>query len=206
MRRSQSIWATGFLFLTRVRVGARTEGCAIRAVFLALLLTAPALALPRSLRKAAQEITHAKLDTCLPAIEALERSKDRSAVPVLAAALATERRPLVRRYLVDALGRLADPSAASALKTALRDADPSVRQSAVVALSTIGGTDVDEALATQAAAESDIAVQAALAQSFSRSKHPKAKDQLRAYRASGNSELRRIAQEASDRSGGKATK
>src|ERR1041384_7814998 len=64
-----------------------------------------------------------KLSICLPAIEDLARTKNPDAVNPLANALAIEKRPLVRRYLVDALGELGSANARPFLMASLKDPD-----------------------------------------------------------------------------------
>src|SRR5262249_11510614 len=81
-------------------------------------------------------ISDAKLDSCLPSIEALGHSGRSDAADALVKAYDLEKRPLVRRYIVDALGLLKTQSARPVFMKALGDSDVQVRQSAVVALST----------------------------------------------------------------------
>jgi hypothetical protein len=69
-----------------------------------------------------------------------------------------------------------------------------------VALQTLGGRASEEALLDLSDREPTLAVQAALARSLSRSKNPKAKAKLNAWRGAASPELRRVAQEELDRS------
>ena len=100
-----------------------------------------------------QSIQNAQLQICLPAIEALGRSKNMAVVNPLADALSSEKRPVVRRYLVDALGTLRSRAALPTLKQALNDPDVQVRQSAVAAVGLLSSADVQTVLLEQAKQE-----------------------------------------------------
>ncbi len=147
----------GVFFFARVRTRTIIR---INALIFSLLLLLPLLALAsnQNLQHSVTNIANPKLNISLPAIESLGRSKDPQAVAPLSQAFANEQRSLVRRYLVDALGQLGFPQGRATLIKALKDNDAQVRQSAVAALSIVGGKDSDEALMQQADNEKDPAV------------------------------------------------
>jgi hypothetical protein len=176
---------------TRARASARTEVAKIALIICSFSFGGPAItfALDSVLQQAAAHISDGKLEICLPAIEKLGHSKDASAVAPLASAFATEQRPLVRRYLVDALGLLSNPDARPTLILALNDADAQVRQSAVVALETLGGKESEQALAEHAQNETDFAVKAHLIPALGRAHDPKALDQLKELQNDDNDQI-----------------
>ena len=106
-----------------------------------------------------------------------------------------EPRPLVKRYIVDALGRIGHRAAVGTLQTALQDPDEQIRQSAVVALSTIGGPQAEDALITHAANETSYAVKAHLAPALGRCKSGQALDQLNRWTGDKDPVLKRLADE-----------
>jgi HEAT repeat protein len=78
----------------------------------------------------------------------------------------------VRRLTIEALIRMKHTEASVRVRTALTDADPVVRESAVVALGRIGASDVSARLAKMAAGDSDAAVRRAAAAALSRQTDP----------------------------------
>jgi hypothetical protein len=146
-------------------------------VFLALVISLPAAshALDKKLQKAASQISNPSYDVCLPAIELLGRSKNIEAVPPLAKAYPKENRPLVRRYLIDALGLLGSRDSQPVLAQALNDSDEQVRQNAVVALSRYPDAASQQLLVNRADTEMSPAVKSHLVQALGRSQHPAAK-------------------------------
>ena len=100
-----------------------------------------------------QNITNSQTQICLPAIDALGHSNNAQVVQPLSIAFSQETRPVVRRYIVDALGNLRNHAALPTLKLALQDQDLQVRQSAVAAVGLLSPTDVQETLIAQAAIE-----------------------------------------------------
>jgi HEAT repeat protein len=152
-------------------------------------------ALDKKLAKATTQISDSNLDICLPAIELLGHSRNGEIVNVLTQAFANEKRALVRRYLVDALGLLGRRLGQPTLVKALSDSDAQVRQSAVVALSSYGDTASQQLLLDRAQNEQNFAVKAHLAQALGRSKHPQAKQRLQQYSQEADPKLRQVAKE-----------
>ena len=182
-------------FLSRARVSARTESAKIVLIICSLSFCVPslALALNSTLQLAANNISDGKLNICLPAIETLGRSKDASAVAPLINAYAAEQRPLVRRYIVDALGMLKNDAAIPTLANALQDPDIQIRQSAVAALSLIGSPAANDLLFKAAGREKDRSVKTHLAHALGHSSHPRAGDALKQLAGDADPDVRRLA-------------
>ncbi len=141
-------------------------------------------------------VTSSDTGLCLPAIERLGASHDSDCATFpLIQALAAEKRPVVRRYLVDALGRLRSPDSVPALKIALRDPDIQVRQSAVVALEAVGSDDSDLLLQQQAGTEKNFAVKNSIVHVLGRSKNPKDETALHDWARDDDPEIQKIVNE-----------
>ena len=183
-------------FLSRARACTRTEGAKIALIICTLSFgtTTISFALNGALQQAANTITDAKLNICLPAIEKLGRSKDASAVAPLINAYAAEQRPLVRRYIVDALGLLKNNAAIPTLDQALQDPDIQIRQSAVAALSLISSPAAHDLLIKAASQEKDASVKRHLAHALGHSSHPKAGQALQKLAGDADPDVRRLAQ------------
>lgn len=149
-----------FFARARTRLYRALLVAASSALFLAVIF--PSFAIPSDRQQTAANISHPQLSVCLPAIEKLGLSKDPNAVAPLAQAVADEQRPLVRRYLVDALGHLGYAEGRPTLIAALRDPDVQVRISAIAALSIVGGKESEAALRSHVDAETDSDVKAHL--------------------------------------------
>lgn len=74
----------------------------------------------------------------------------------------------VRRLTIEALTRMKHPDASARVRAALDDADPLVREAAVIALDRIGATGVFAKLSAMAAGDADAAVRRAVAVAMSR--------------------------------------
>jgi HEAT repeat protein len=195
-------------FFARVRVriysGARSPRrpgsslLLIALIFSSFLLSLPAFALDPSLKPALKKIADPKLSVCLPAIESLGHSRSPEVADTLAAALLTEKRPIVRRYLVDALGLLRQPSTAAAVIQALRDPDPQTRVSATIALEAIGTPESEKALFNQAAQENEFSVKAHLVHVMGRSSNPKAQEPLKTLTNDDDDAISQMAQDELD--------
>jgi HEAT repeat protein len=183
-------------FLSRARASARTEEAKIALIICSLSFCVPSFsfALNNNLQQAANKISDAKLTICLPAIEKLGSSKEASAVAPLASAFAAEQRPLVRRYLVDALGNLKNNAAIPTLAQALQDPDTQIRQSAVAALSLIGSPAAHDLLIKAASQEKEAAVKTHLAHALGHSSHPRAGEALKKLSGDADPDVRRLAE------------
>jgi HEAT repeat protein len=182
-------------FLSRARANARTEIAKIALIICSLSFAVPSstFALSKALQQAATNISDVKLTICLPAIEKLGHSKDASAAAPLISAFASEQRPLVRRYIVDALGLLKNNAAIPTLGQALQDTDIQIRQSAVAALSLIGSPAAHDLLIKAAGQEKEAAVKTHLAHALGHSSHPKASEALKKLTSDADPDVRRLA-------------
>lgn len=141
-----------------------------------------------------QAIHDAKLQICLPAIESLGRSKNVSIVQPLADAFTSEKRPVVRRYIVDALGNLRSRTAIPVLKQALNDTDIQVRQSAVAAVGLLGAGDVQNILLEHAANEKDPVIKRQMVHHLGLLQTPEAKNALKTFSRDSDATVRGMAQ------------
>ena len=149
-----------FFARAHARIDRALLTAALSALFLATII--PSFAHSADWHKNAAKISDSKMSICLPAIESIGLSKDPGAVTPLSQALASEQRALVRRYLVDALGHLGYAEGRHALIAALQDPDTQVRQSAIAALSVVGGKESEAALRDRVDDETDSDVKAHL--------------------------------------------
>jgi len=88
-------------------------------------------------------------------------------IPRIAAALRRDP-PVIRRALIAALGRMKHPDASLALRTALDDDDPNVREAAITALDRLGARGVSRIFARLAREDSSTIVRRAAASALSR--------------------------------------
>lgn len=176
------------------------------ALIFSIAFSASAAPAPVSFQAAVKNLSSQNYGICLAAIDQLGHSGQERATLALAQAFNGEKRMIVRRAMVDALGLLRFASGRAVVVTALQDPDAQVRQSAVIALEAIGGSESDAALLQQAANEKDFAVKANLIQILGRSRNPKAAERLKAMAQDKNPQLRDWAQKEIDRKGKHATK
>lgn len=127
-----------YFFFARARAyivkAAAVTGCVLSLTLSLAAAAADPQTLTTALTEQLRAVKDAQLKICLPAIESLGRSGNAMVARRLNDAYSQEKRPLVRRYIVDALGNLRHRSSLPTLKIALEDADIQVRQSAVAAL------------------------------------------------------------------------
>jgi HEAT repeat protein len=88
-------------------------------------------------------------------------------IPRIAGALRRDP-PVIRRTLIDALGRMKHPDASAALRTALEDEDPLVREAAITALDRLGVRGVSMAFAKLARQDPSRVVRRAASAALSR--------------------------------------
>jgi HEAT repeat protein len=100
------------------------------------------------------------------AVAALSALPD-ARIPRVAAALRRDP-PVVRRALIVALGRMRHPDASLALRTALDDDDPNVREAAITALDRLGARGVSRIFARLARQDASAIVRRAAASALSR--------------------------------------
>src|ERR1700687_2434896 len=153
----------------RACVRTRSMVILIASIFASFFLSLPVLALDPGLKTALKNISDSKMNVCLPAIESLGHSGRPEVADTLAAALQTEKRSIVRRYLVDALGLLRQPSTPPAVIQALNAPDPQTRVSATIALEAIGSPESEKALFDRAAKENEFSVKSHLVHVMGRS-------------------------------------
>jgi HEAT repeat protein len=179
------------------RAPARSRSAKISMILFVFICTPipAAWTLDKNLTQASQQVNAEKLEVCLPAIEMLGRSHNGDAVAPLTLAFDLEKRPLVRRYIVDALGQLGSRDGQPTLVKALKDSDSQVRQSAVVALSSFGDAASQQAIINQAQTEKNFAVKANYAQALGRSRHRDSAKKLEAMSRDADPKLRKIAQD-----------
>ena len=189
-----------FFFFARAGARARTSLIIIALIFCAL--SSPAFSAPVSvdpqLQASLDKISDPKTQICLPAVDALGRSKNSSVIPGLAKAFTTEKRSLVRRNIVDALGLLRHSSALPTLTLALKDSNVQVRQSAVAALGLLGTPGAEAALVNQVAVEKNSAVKMHLAHQLGYSSHAKADEMLNKLSADSDPAVQRVAHRSLD--------
>jgi HEAT repeat protein len=195
-------------FFARARAHARSRMMKIVLIFgaFASLPINPSYAAKNSKPSLAHDIRSEKLEICLPAIETLVRSQDADSVVLLTQAYQTEKRALVRRYIVDALGLIGSRQGQPTLVNALQDADSQVRQSAVVALRSYGDAGSQQALIDHAQQETNFAVKANLAQALGHSRHRDAVKTLQKLGQDSDPKMRKIAQDELNKRSGKAKK
>jgi HEAT repeat protein len=181
---------------------ARTRTRILSSALLVLLtafISTTVLADEKTFADSLSKISNANLGVSLQAVDYLGRSHDRRAVLGLSAAYSHEKRMVVQRAIVDALGLLRSSDAAPVLLQALNNPEPQVRQSAVIALELVGGADNQQAIIDHAAKENDIAVKSHMVQILGRSKHPKSLAALKAFAKDKNSQISRMAQHELDK-------
>jgi len=203
----RSIWKAGILFFARAQGRPRSSLLQIGSIFIYFSLFAflPArAAFTSSVQDTAKNISDADLGAALSAIDTLGRSRDEAAVELLAQAFSQEKRIVIRRALVDALGLLRFPSATPALTAALQDPQAQVRESAAVALEAVGDPRGDEALIAQASSEEDLGVKSHLIQILGRSKNPQALEQLQELAKEDDPQIKKMAQDELDKNQNKA--
>jgi HEAT repeat protein len=100
------------------------------------------------------------------AVAALSALPD-ARIPRIAAALRRDP-PVIRRALIVALGRMKHPDASLALRSALDDDDPNVREAAITALDRLGVRGVSRIFARLARHDSSAIVRRAAASVLSR--------------------------------------
>jgi HEAT repeat protein len=140
-----------------------------------------------------QSIQNANTQICLPAIEALGRSKNPAVVKPLADAFAQENRPVVRRYIVDALGNLRNRTAIPVLKLALNDSDVQVRQSAVAAVGLLGASDAQNILLEHAANEQNPIIKRQMVHHLGLLHTPEANNALKTFSHDSDATVRNMA-------------
>jgi HEAT repeat protein len=128
-----------------------------------------------------QAIQNANTQICLSAIQALGKSRNPAVVQPLSNAFAQENRPVVRRYIVDALGNLRNRAAIPALKQALNDPDLQIRQSAVAAVGLLGAGDVQAILLEHAAIEKDPVIKRQMVHHLGLLNTPESKKALKTF-------------------------
>ncbi len=154
------------------------------------------ISLDATLQAAVDKISDPKTQVCLPAIESLGRSEKPTVIPDLAKAFKSEKRALVRRYIVDALGQIRHANTLSALQLALKDSNAQVRQSAVAALGLLGTTKAQEILAEYAAKEKSPAVKTHLAHQLGYASGDKAAEALDTLQWDNDLAVQHAAEEA----------
>jgi hypothetical protein len=191
----------GFSNFFIARACTRTENLRIASYFGSILLLGfcSSILLASRVSENSKNITKADLGMALSAIDALGRSRDEAAVDPLAQAFKIEKRMEVRRAIVDAMGLLRYASSIPTLKMALQDKEPQVRQSAVVALESVGGAESEMALLAQASSEKDFSVKTHLVQVMGRSRNAKSKPALESLAADKDPQLQKMAQTELDR-------
>ncbi len=105
----------------------------------------------------------------------------------------------VRRAICDALGLLHFSDGRQTLIAALKDPEPQVRQSAVIALELVGGRESQQALVDHAMHENDFAVKTHLIPVLGRSNHPLAKQQLKILANDDDESISQMAQNEMDK-------
>ena len=140
-----------------------------------------------------QAIQNANTQICLPAIQALGHSNNSAVVQPLADAFTQENRPIVRRYIVEALGYLRNRSTIPTLKQALNDSDVQVRQSAVAAVGLLGAGDVQDILLADAANEKDPVVKRQLVHHLGLLHTPGAINALKTFKRDSDPAVSRMA-------------
>ncbi len=193
----------GIIFFTRTRARIKRSSFIFTFGLVLWLLSASYAANtkqidPKTVQQL-QSVNNAQLQICLPAIESLGRSKNAAVVIPLADAFAQETRPVVRRYIVDALGNLRNRASLPALKQALRDPEVQVRQSAVASIGLLGADDVQDALLEQAAREHDPAVKRQLVHQLGLLQTPEATKALRTFSQDGDLTVRDMANRRLDK-------
>jgi len=156
------------------RFGAKTAIIALNLCLFSLGAFVNVLAADPTLQNTLHQISDQNLNVSLPAIEKLGQSKDPEVMAALMQAFSQEQRPVVRRYIVDALGCLKNIGTLPILKIALKDPDPQIRLSAISALGLLSGPEVDDALIQAAAQENHPGVKAHLAYQLQWSGHARA--------------------------------
>jgi HEAT repeat protein len=153
-----------------------------------------------------QAIQNANTQICLPAIEALGRSNNPAVVKPLADAFAQENRPVVRRYIVEALGYLRNRATIPTLKQALNDPDIQVRQSAVAAVGLLRASDVQSLLLEHAASEKDPVIKRQIVHHLGLLHTPEAKNALKTFSQDKDATVRDMAGKTLERHGEKEAK
>ena len=140
-----------------------------------------------------QAIQDPSTQICLPAIEALGHSNNPAVVQPLADAFAQENRPLVRRYIVEALGYLRNRAAIPVFKQALNDPDVQVRQSAVASVGLLGAGDEQAILLEHAAGEKNPVIKRQIVHHLGLIHTPEANKALKTFNQDSDATVRDMA-------------
>jgi HEAT repeat protein len=197
MNRLKTIIGKGTFFFARARVCTRTRLYKISSIsgLLFLFSVSTSLTAAPPVKQAIKNLSSSNLDLCLPAIDVLGKSKGEAAAIALVNAYELENRLLVKRMIVEALGQIGRPEGRKTVVKALEDADPEIRQSAVVSLGLVGGRESDQALVKQAAIEQNQTVKLQMIHVLGRSRNPKAFDRLQQLKDDDNGDVSDAANE-----------